>query len=129
MKKSDPIGSLKGVGSKTALLFQKLHIETVEDLLMYFPRDYEVYEKPVTLREAVSKSAANNGASGIVSVYGRIKKGVVLKKKGNLTIAITSAEDIDGREFTLVWYNAPFVRTLFHANDTFIFRGRISELR
>lgn len=129
MKKSDPIGSLKGVGSKTALLFQKLHIETIEDLLMYFPRDYEVYEKPVTLREAVAKSCVSDGASGIVSVYGRIKKGVVLKKKGNLTIAITSAEDIDGREFTLVWYNAPFVRALFHTNDTYIFRGRISELR
>lgn len=129
MKKTDPIKSLKGIGSKTALLFQKLHIETVEDLLMYFPRDYEVYEKPVTLREAVSKSALFEGASGIVSVYGRIKKGVVLKKKGNLTIAITSAEDIDGREFTLVWYNAPFVRALFHTGDTYIFRGRISELR
>lgn len=129
MKKTDPIQSLKGIGSKTALLFQKLHIETVEDLLMYFPRDYEVYEEPVTIREAVGKSASFEGSGGIVSVYGRIKKGVVLKKKGNLTIAITSAEDIDGREFTLIWYNAPFVRALFHTNDTYIFRGRISEIR
>ena len=82
MRKTDPIQSLKGIGSKTALLFQKLHIETIEDLLMYFPRDYEVYEEPVTIREAVGKSASFEGSGGIVSVYGRIKKGVVLKKKG-----------------------------------------------
>ena len=30
MKKTNPIQSLKGIGSKNALLFQKLHIETIE---------------------------------------------------------------------------------------------------
>ena len=31
---------IKGIGEKTAALFQKLNIETVGDLLLHYPRTY-----------------------------------------------------------------------------------------
>ena len=43
MKDAESIRTLKGIGEKTEKLFQKLGIETVGDLLRYYPRDYEEY--------------------------------------------------------------------------------------
>ena len=36
-----PITSLKGIGEKTAKLFAKLGVETVEELLHDYPRAYD----------------------------------------------------------------------------------------
>lgn len=41
---------LKGIGDKNGALFHKLNIDTVGDLLQYFPRAYENFREPVTLR-------------------------------------------------------------------------------
>ena len=41
-----PLRSLKGVGDKTEKLFQKIGVITTEDLLEYFPRNYDAYEEP-----------------------------------------------------------------------------------
>ena len=40
-----PLRSLKGVGDKTEKLFQKIGVITTEDLLEYFPRNYDAYEE------------------------------------------------------------------------------------
>ncbi|MCR5108930.1 MAG: hypothetical protein K6B28_12310, partial [Lachnospiraceae bacterium] len=41
MKKlDDDIINLKGIGDKTAVLFNKAGIYSYEDLINYFPRDY-----------------------------------------------------------------------------------------
>ena len=37
---------LKGVGEKTEKLFQKIGITTTDDLLHYYPRNYDSYEAP-----------------------------------------------------------------------------------
>ena len=40
MNQSTSIIEIKGIGEKTAALFQKLNIETVGDLLLHYPRTY-----------------------------------------------------------------------------------------
>ena len=42
MNPTDDILSIKGVGEKTARLFRKIGIDTVEDLIHDYPRDYVV---------------------------------------------------------------------------------------
>ena len=37
-----PIKNLKGVGEKSALLYNKLNIFTIEDLVRFYPRNYEI---------------------------------------------------------------------------------------
>ena len=44
-----PLTSLKGVGEKTGKLFERLGIVTLRDLLSYYPRDYQAYERPVPI--------------------------------------------------------------------------------
>ena len=47
MLNQEPISSLKGIGDKTAALFEKLGVYTVADLLAYYPRAYDAFEEPV----------------------------------------------------------------------------------
>ena len=47
MEEQAKLTELKGVGKKTAELFARVGVETLEDLVHYYPRSYEVYEAPV----------------------------------------------------------------------------------
>ena len=47
----DSIRSIKGIGEKTQALFGKLGIETIGDLLRYYPRDYDEYKAPIAVTE------------------------------------------------------------------------------
>ena len=44
---------IKGVGPQRAALLQKLNIYTLEDLITYFPRDYEDRSKPKKISQLV----------------------------------------------------------------------------
>ena len=52
MNYTDRITSIKGIGDKTAKLFEKISVYTVRDLLDHFPRDYEEFGPPVKAAEA-----------------------------------------------------------------------------
>ena len=52
MNSTNDILSIKGVGEKTARLFRKIGIDTVEDLIHDYPRDYVVYPEPKKLKAA-----------------------------------------------------------------------------
>ena len=41
MEKQESIRNLKGIGEKTEKLFHILGIDTIQDLLDYYPREYE----------------------------------------------------------------------------------------
>ena len=41
MELHDSISSIKGIGPKKAEALSKLNIKTLEDLIYFFPRDYE----------------------------------------------------------------------------------------
>ena len=42
------ISSLKGIGEKTEKLFQKIGVDTVEDLIRYYPKGFEIFEDPIS---------------------------------------------------------------------------------
>ena len=44
MQLSDSIREIKGIGEKSEKLFAKLGISTVEELLSFYPREYEIVE-------------------------------------------------------------------------------------
>lgn len=63
------IRELKGIGDKTTTLFNKLSVYTVDDLVGFYPRDYDVYEEPVLIGE-LSPEYENK----IIAVQGVISK-------------------------------------------------------
>lgn len=46
MANDQSIETLKGIGEKTAKLFEKVGIRTVDDLLHYYPKGYDTYGEP-----------------------------------------------------------------------------------
>lgn len=117
MNITDPIGSMKGVGPKTAALFAKLNIYTVEDLIRFYPRTYLSYKEPVDVREAE--------AGERVAIRASIQSYVDIKKIRNLRLVTCMAKDASG-SVKLLWYNCPFLKQVFHIGQTFIFVGDLS---
>ncbi len=54
-----PITRIKGIGEATATAFRKVGVESIGDLLLYLPRDYQDRSRPVTLREIAVSPVAN----------------------------------------------------------------------
>lgn len=113
----EPIDGLKGIGPKTALLFEKLKVFTIEDLLKLYPRTYLSYDKPIDIREAeIGKR---------VTIKASVQSYVEIKKVRSLTLVTCMVKDGTGN-VKLVWYNSPFLKQVFHIGQTFIFVGTIS---
>lgn len=57
--------TLKGVGEKTEKLFQKVGIYDTDDLLHYYPRNYDEYETPVDIAELKEETVLDKIMVGI----------------------------------------------------------------
>ena len=120
MDRLSKIINLKGIGDKTAALFNKLGIETIGDLLEYFPRTYDVYEEPVPISEAEEgKTVAVTGA-----VYGNI----AVAGTKNLQITTLYLKDLTGT-IKVVWYRMPFLKNSLRRLRTLTLRGKITRKR
>ena len=51
MDPREKVTELKGVGPKKSEALEKLNIRTLEDLILFFPRDYEDRRNKVKIRE------------------------------------------------------------------------------
>lgn len=110
------IRELKGIGEKTEKLFEKIEIRTAGDLLRYYPRDYDVYEEPVQIRDIEEGRVA--------AVRGEIVGRVQLS--GNRRMQVTTAQIRDASgTLRVVWYNMPFLRNTLAGKNPVILRGRI----
>lgn len=118
MNEQSKISELKGVGEKTEKLFRKMGVYTVGDLLRYFPRGYDVYEKPVSIGELEEgKISAVKG-----TVYGRVQVG------GSRNMQVTTAyiKDLTGT-LRVVWFRMPFLRNTLKSGSVVIVRGRVID--
>lgn len=109
---------LKGVGEKTEKLFQKIGITTTDDLLHYYPRNYDIYEAPQEIAALKENSVA--------AIRGTITTGVYVNKIRNLQVISITASDTTGR-LPVVWFNAPYLKNTLKKGSCFILRGKISR--
>lgn len=113
------IDELKGIGPKTADAFHKLGIYNIQDLLLYYPRGYDVYEEPVCISELEERVMAVSGA-----IYGAIHVG------GNRSHSVTSLQikDLTGT-LKVVWFRMPYLRSTLNPGQHIVLRGRIISQR
>ncbi|WP_099468273.1 ATP-dependent DNA helicase RecG [Konateibacter massiliensis] len=116
MNKDSLVIDLKGVGEKTSSLFQKMGVFTVEDLIGYYPRDYDVYKEPVLISQLKNDEVA--------AVKGTIVKNLEIKRVRNLQIVAGIVQDESGM-LNITWYNMPFLRNTLRPGYRLILRGRI----
>ena len=112
----EPITKLKGIGEKSGSLFKKLGVETVEELLHYYPRAYDAYEAPVPVGQVREGSVA--------AVSGQLLKTASVRRFKNIQVIVTTVKDMTGG-LTLTWFNMPYLRTTLQMGKILVFRGRV----
>ena len=118
MNTASPITALKGIGEKTAALFHRVGVDTVGELLSYYPRTYDVYERPVSIGALEADKI-----QAVTGVIRRIPDG---RRVGRYHITTVSLEE-NGLHLQLSWFNMPFLRNSLLPGYIYIFRGRVQK--
>lgn len=118
MKLSDSVIKVKGIGQKSAALYEKLGIRTVGDLLCHFPRGYERYDKPVPVSQ--TEDGTVRTVEGVLTAAA---KPVAVNQR---RMVVARIRDISG-EMDLRWFNSPFVLKQLPLGRKLLFRGKVSR--
>lgn len=116
MANDQSIETLKGIGEKTAKLFEKVGIRTIDDLLHYYPRGYDTYGEPKAIGELSEDETG--------TVEGFLKSGATGVHVNGLSIVQVTISDMTGK-LRLVWYHMPYLKNTLRPDSHFIFRGRV----
>ena len=107
---------IKNVGPNRVKLLNKLNIDTLQDLISYFPRNYE--------DRGVSKKLTDCTDGEDVLI-----KGVAITKvsetfRGKLKIYKLIIRD-GNNPCTIIWYNQSYVKSIFKIGHSYNFYGKI----
>jgi len=117
MELKDSVIKLKGVGEKTAALFEKVGVFTILDLLQYYPRAYEIYESPVECSQIVTRQK--------YAVQAWVTEVSEVQQVGRYQIFEAKLK-VGQDSMQAVWFNMPFMQRFFRRGGQFIFRGFVS---
>jgi len=118
MRLTDRLDTLKGIGEKTAKLFNKLNIETIEDLLYFFPRNYEQIGE---VTEIINLQSGKN-----FIVKGMISGKPTVIRRGSLSVLNFNVQDPTG-SIRLVYFNMPYLAKSIIPGKVCYFYGRVGE--
>ena len=117
MNLHSPVTDLKGIGEKTAVPFAKAGIHTVQDLIEYYPRAYELFEEPTEPEEMEDgKKYAVHAWVQSVSPVKRFKRYQIFSAQLKTGDTVIQA----------AWFNMPFLRNYFQKGGQYIFRGVVA---
>nr|WP_300005414.1 ATP-dependent DNA helicase RecG [Tissierella sp.] len=111
---------LKGVGPKKSQKLKKLNIYTVEDLLTFFPKDYEDRSKLSLLRE----SPIGEKVSLKIQILG---PGQVIRPRRNMSILKIPFSDSSGTGY-LTFFNQEYLKNQFITGDILKINGKINKI-
>ena len=123
-----PVESVKGVGIKTAELFNKLGIRNLEDALNAYPRDYKKYEPGLPLSDSVLRveQGTKEVFSGEDAIVLRITSSPVLKQTKRMPIVIYNHREGD-ISLEIIWYRSAYIKAMLKKGETFVFCGRLKR--
>lgn len=116
MELNDNITAIKGIGPKKAQALAKLNIKTVEDLMLFFPRDYEDRRNRIKISEMTEGRAAVIKGKVDLAVSDRYKYG----RKQLLRLLVSD----DTGTVEVVFFNAKYLSSSFKKGDEYVFYGR-----
>ena len=116
MDYNDSIVKIKGIGVKTQQTFHRIGIETVQDLLEHYPRDYEEFGMPIPIAQIREGSVAT-----IEAYLGNTPR---LRRMRHLQILNAQVRDSSGT-LLLTWFNMPFLMNRLSMGSRYLFRGKV----
>ncbi len=118
MKTEQSIMDLKGIGEKNAALFHKLNIETIDDLLHHFPREYQMYPKAEGLR-------GKSNESGKRAVMATVKTSPSVSRARGTSLLKFQAVDLNGQSVWISFFHMPYLKNSIKPGKTYIFYGSV----
>lgn len=115
---STHVSELNGVGKVRASQLQKLGINTVGDLIYFFPR---AYEKRGDVRP-LSEFDPEKQCAYILTVATEVKTANIRR---GLSLSKFRAFDESG-SIEITFFNSPYVKDVFHIGSTFRFWGKVT---
>ena len=120
MLNQEAISTLKGIGDKTAKLFEKLGVYTVADLLSYYPRAYDSFEEPVPVGQLKENT--------VMAVQSALVKQADLLRFNHMQVVSLQIKDLTG-SLQVSWFNMPYMRSNLKTGEIYVFRGRVVKKR
>lgn len=115
---SSPISALNRVGKTTAQRFKKLGLETVQDLIFYFPWRYDNFGQKIAIQDIAPGSPVN-----IVGRIDLIHNKRSFRKRMNITEALVQDES---ETIKVIWFNQPFITKTLKVGDLVSLAGKAS---
>lgn len=108
---------LKGVGEVRAQLFSKLGVDTIGDLLSFYPRSYEDWSRPLLISEAA--------VGEIFCIKGRVSFTPSVHRAAGGTLLVKTMVT-DGRAFmNLIFFNNKYVAAQLVEGEEYLFYGKL----
>ena len=117
-KLENEVQFIKGVGPTRAQLLQKLGIYTLEDLITYYPRDYEDRSKPKMI------ASLQDGEETLIEAM-VVSKMNEQRIRKNMTIYKLIVRDETGT-CILTWFNQKYLKNKFVLGQKYKFYGKVS---
>ena len=114
------IKNLKGIGPVKAKLFSKLGLNTIEDLLEYYPRGYKDKSEITNISDLQPEASYTVR----VKTSGKAQEG---RTKNRLIITKLSVYDDTGK-LNVVWFNNRFIKNTFKEGDELLLHGKVKRI-
>ena len=114
MKIYDDISTIKGVGPKVKENLNKCLIFNVMDLILYFPRDYEVI------------NGNEDGKNVMVCRVVKIERDFRTKTSKLMTTVVFECE---GKRLKGKWFNQPYVKNSFRLGEEYKLFGKVQDYK
>ena len=108
---------LKGVGPQKVQFLNKLGIKKIEDIITYFPREYEDRSKVKKINEL------QDGEEALISV--RALTNIVEINAKRLKLYKLIACD-DTAKVQIIWYNQQYLKSVIKRGNNYKFYGKVS---
>lgn len=115
-----PISQLVGVGPKMNLALFRLGVETIEDLLYYFPRRFDDFSRPTEISRVIA--GENNIISGRII---EIENERTPRRRINITRVLVADES---GQIPVIFFNQPFLTRIFKIGTSWIFLGKVERM-
>jgi len=113
------ISDLKGVGDANSKLLGKLGLDTLRDLIFYFPFRYDDFGSSISISQIKADREIN--ISGTIDL---IQNRRSWKKKLNITEAIVSDDE---SSIKVIWFNQAFLTKNLKVGDMVSLAGKATE--
>lgn len=118
LTQNDPVRLLSGVGPKRAVLYEKLGVRTIGDLLLYVPRGYLDFSAPLPIAES------HTGENVVVRAKVYKKQGEQRIRKGLSIFRVYATDESTDLKITI--YNAKYLFESLKEGTWYLFYGKVT---